>query len=331
LVISSMDDDMASVVKAIELGAEDFLPKAFDPVLLRARINTCIEKKRHRDQELDYFRQVETLTDAASVLETGKFHPKKLKLEGVAARSDSLGGLARVFVAMAEQVYERERSLQQNIRTLKGSLLLLVVGALWGLIVPLTRLISQGTTESIGASFWLELIAGLVCCGFAVARGKFTFPNRKTIAFISVWAVLQGGSSILLFLAAGHLSGIVISILIALEGFAVFLFAAVMRIEESNLRRFAGLALGMCGVAALLLASKHNDGISDWVWVMMALGVPVLYGAADLLIAARHPSDLDATSGMGMVLVLAAVLTLPLAFATDQFFVPSFTQGHGLI
>jgi len=46
LVISGMDDDMASVVKAIELGAEDFLPKAFDPVLLRARVHACIDKAR---------------------------------------------------------------------------------------------------------------------------------------------------------------------------------------------------------------------------------------------------------------------------------------------
>ena len=50
LMISALDET-ASVVRAIELGAEDYLPKPCDPVLLRARIGASLEKKRLRDQE----------------------------------------------------------------------------------------------------------------------------------------------------------------------------------------------------------------------------------------------------------------------------------------
>ena len=50
LMISALDE-IDSVVRCIELGAEDYLPKPFDPVLLRARIGACLEKKRLRDQE----------------------------------------------------------------------------------------------------------------------------------------------------------------------------------------------------------------------------------------------------------------------------------------
>ncbi len=50
LMISALDE-AASVVRSIELGAEDYLPKPCDPVLLRARIGACLEKKRLRDQE----------------------------------------------------------------------------------------------------------------------------------------------------------------------------------------------------------------------------------------------------------------------------------------
>ena len=49
LMISSLDE-MASVIRCIELGAEDYLPKPFDPVLLRARVGACLEKKRLRDE-----------------------------------------------------------------------------------------------------------------------------------------------------------------------------------------------------------------------------------------------------------------------------------------
>jgi adenylate cyclase len=42
IVISSVDE-VASVVRCIEMGAEDYLPKQFDPVLLKARISACLE------------------------------------------------------------------------------------------------------------------------------------------------------------------------------------------------------------------------------------------------------------------------------------------------
>ena len=52
-------DETESVVRCIELGADDYLPKPFDPVLLRARIGASLEKKRLRDQEVCYLRQIE--------------------------------------------------------------------------------------------------------------------------------------------------------------------------------------------------------------------------------------------------------------------------------
>src|SRR5574341_240999 len=52
-------DDIDSVVRCIEMGAEDYLPKPFDPVLLQARIGACLEKKFLRDREVSHLRQIE--------------------------------------------------------------------------------------------------------------------------------------------------------------------------------------------------------------------------------------------------------------------------------
>ncbi|MDC0671411.1 adenylate/guanylate cyclase domain-containing protein [Nannocystis sp. ncelm1] len=57
IMISALDE-IDTTVKAIELGAEDYLPKPFDPVLLRARIGACLEKKRLRDRERAYVRKL---------------------------------------------------------------------------------------------------------------------------------------------------------------------------------------------------------------------------------------------------------------------------------
>ena len=50
IMISALDE-IQSVVRCIERGAEDYLPKPFDPVLLRARVGASLEKKRLRDAE----------------------------------------------------------------------------------------------------------------------------------------------------------------------------------------------------------------------------------------------------------------------------------------
>src|SRR5512143_3723720 len=51
VIVISAQDELESIVRGIELGAEDYLPKSFDPVLLRARIGACLEKKHLRDQQ----------------------------------------------------------------------------------------------------------------------------------------------------------------------------------------------------------------------------------------------------------------------------------------
>lgn len=116
IIISAMSD-MASVVKGIKQGAEDYLPKPFDETLLHARISASLEKKRFRDQEIEYLRNVAQLTDAAAALENDTFDAANLAL--VAARSDALGHLARVFQRMANEVRAREEKLKLQVQELR--------------------------------------------------------------------------------------------------------------------------------------------------------------------------------------------------------------------
>ncbi|HZL46483.1 MAG TPA: adenylate/guanylate cyclase domain-containing protein [Opitutaceae bacterium] len=52
-------DDVDSTVRCIEAGAEDYVPKPFNPVILHARINASLEKKRLRDQEQAYLTELQ--------------------------------------------------------------------------------------------------------------------------------------------------------------------------------------------------------------------------------------------------------------------------------
>jgi class 3 adenylate cyclase len=59
IMISALDE-MDSVVRCIEAGAEDYLPKPFNPVLLKARISASLEKKQWRERERLYLDRLES-------------------------------------------------------------------------------------------------------------------------------------------------------------------------------------------------------------------------------------------------------------------------------
>jgi serine phosphatase RsbU (regulator of sigma subunit) len=68
VVMISAVDQVESVVRCIELGAEDYLPKPFNPTLLRARVGASLEKKRLRDEIVAHLARIEQeLTTAREI------------------------------------------------------------------------------------------------------------------------------------------------------------------------------------------------------------------------------------------------------------------------
>ena len=68
VIMISAVEETDSIVRCIELGADDYLPKPFSPVLLRARINAGIARKRLYDLEREYLEQVGHVVDAAGAV-----------------------------------------------------------------------------------------------------------------------------------------------------------------------------------------------------------------------------------------------------------------------
>jgi len=117
VIIISGVEEIASVVRCIEAGATDYLPKPFQPAILRARIEASLAGKRLRDLELEYLEQVSRVTGVAAGLEAGDAHLDELAT--VAARTDALGVLARRFMSMAREIQAREDRLREQVRELK--------------------------------------------------------------------------------------------------------------------------------------------------------------------------------------------------------------------
>ena len=92
VVIISAVNDLSSIVKGIQLGADDYLPKPFEPVILQARIRSGLDRKLRRDLEIEYLRQVERLTAAAESVQASAYDESAIA--PVAARGDAAIGLA---------------------------------------------------------------------------------------------------------------------------------------------------------------------------------------------------------------------------------------------
>ena len=71
IIMTSSLDEIDAVVKCVELGAEDYLNKPVNPILLRARVNASLEKKRLRDEQRKLIRTFATKEVAEELLKTG--------------------------------------------------------------------------------------------------------------------------------------------------------------------------------------------------------------------------------------------------------------------
>ena len=72
VIVTSSLEGLDNIVRCIELGAEDYLPKPVSPVLLKARIGASLEKKRLRDQQKELVRRFAT-PEVAQDLQTSGF------------------------------------------------------------------------------------------------------------------------------------------------------------------------------------------------------------------------------------------------------------------
>jgi adenylate cyclase len=96
VIVTSSLDELDSVVRCLEMGAEDYLAKPVNPVLLTARINSSLEKKRLRDQQRELISKFATKEVAEDLLTSG------FSLGGSAVDASAMFCDIRSFTTIAE-------------------------------------------------------------------------------------------------------------------------------------------------------------------------------------------------------------------------------------
>jgi serine phosphatase RsbU (regulator of sigma subunit) len=102
ITISALDR-VESAVKCIEMGAEDYLTKPIDRVLLKARIGACLEKKRLRDREARYLEQLDRANQEITSLN------QRLQQENIRLSTE-----LEIAKRLQQMILPREKELSQS-------------------------------------------------------------------------------------------------------------------------------------------------------------------------------------------------------------------------
>jgi adenylate cyclase len=161
VIVTSAVEGLANVVRCIELGAEDYLPKPVNAVLLKARIGACLEKKHLRDQLKAALRRFATHEVAQDMAESG-FALGGRHVQGTVMFSD-----IRSFTALVESQPPQETiellntyyTLMFDAITGRGGVVNQMVGdglmAIFGAPLPLA---DHATAAALAALDMIEMI-----------------------------------------------------------------------------------------------------------------------------------------------------------------------------
>jgi signal transduction histidine kinase len=109
VIMLSALHEQETVLKCIQLGAQDYLPKPINQQLLKARISACLEKKRSHDLEREYTRRVEAMSAQLQAVNERLRQADLMKTRFLATAAHDLKNPLGAILLMADRIREEAK------------------------------------------------------------------------------------------------------------------------------------------------------------------------------------------------------------------------------
>lgn len=189
-------------------------------------------------------------------------------------------------------------------------LCLLSGGALLGLSTNLAKLADKWHLPPLAFLCWSISGAALLLMVVAAFRRDLPPINARTLEYYAVSALVGvAGSNLIFFSAVPHVGAGFVALIISLPPLLTYVGALVLKLEQFQATRAAGVAAALAG-AGVLAAHKLSAPDADVFWILLALVGPVLLAIGNLYRTMRWPKGVSADALAPGMLVAASVMLL---------------------
>jgi drug/metabolite transporter (DMT)-like permease len=208
-------------------------------------------------------------------------------------------------------------------------LVLVLLGAGWGLTVPLVKIAVEHGYRHYGIIFWQLSIGAAVLGAITLARGRGLPLGARHIRLYAViaftGALIPNAAS---YQAAVHLPAGILSILLSLVPIFAFPVALMLGTDRFRWRRLAGLACGLAGVGLIVLPGASLPDPALAVFIPLALIAPLCYALEGNIVGKWGTFGLDPIEALFGASTLGMLVALPIALGTGHFIDPRTDWGR---
>jgi drug/metabolite transporter (DMT)-like permease len=206
---------------------------------------------------------------------------------------------------------------------------LIVIGAGWGVTVPLTKIAVSTGFGHYGLIFWQLVIGTALMGALILASGKRLPISRDGLmicAVVSLVGTLIPNTAS--YQAAVHVPAGVLSILLSMIPMFAFPIALAMGLDRFSWRRLAVLAVGLAGVLLIVAPGVSSALGTPVFWLLVALIAGLCYAVEGNIVARWGTAGLDAIQVLFLASLMGTMVALPLSLGAGQFIPPGDLTGR---
>lgn len=211
-----------------------------------------------------------------------------------------------------------------------GYLVLLVIGAAWGLSAPMIKLATEATFRPATIMLWQALVAVVVLgvvLGLTGRLQRLPLDARHLRLYVVVGLFGMALPSLASYSATTHLPAGVVSVIISLAPVFALPLALTLGTERFDARRMVGVGLGALAMVLLMAPQTSLPAPGLWVWVPVAALAPLFYAIEGAYVFGAGAVRATPLQVLWAGYAVSLMVAIPLALADGARVLPPAGAG----